>query len=494
MQPIFVLLILLILMAATAAAIAGVVIYKRKGRQGVKSMLAGEDRPIKQEKVPVEEEPQPNSDDAQLQTAQRTDLMALPEPPATVLSEAQVWKAQTPEPTGTEEAKHPLAKEAQECTRPSRHVATAGEETKQTVIDVIQPPTREETESPAKEPLQPPETEESRETKLPQTSEKPRKRRRVPPRDRGGRPRSYTQNREEVPAPTTVSYRPRPEIVCWKRERQWFIGVEAPDDLLENSDDLEIHQNGQSLSPDDYEETCWPLCSVGGQVTVKWKEKDASQSFTLTVDQEGYLLFKLSGQDLNKGRLVKSVSSGSYLVITPDTWERDETIAGPPPVAPEPVALDGYLAHFFELEKSTDTEIAFCTPEAVPISISSRAARFELIGEKVEDASEKMGPLFIKPPRIRAVVPNPQGWKGIKTIVVGEEGSGRGRWRTQFSPDPKHTDQDLPSEVLARKGGWYFLRFYNRNDDLVESLDFRFLSGLNRIEMPESSPLPSNDG
>lgn len=52
----------------------------------------------------------------------------------------------------------------------------------------------------------------------------------------------------------------------------------------------------------------------------------------------------------------------------------------------------------------------------------------------------------------------------------------------------------MPSEILAKRGGWFFLRFYDGNDELVESFDFRFLSGLHRVEIPGSFPLPHNDG
>jgi len=59
---------------------------------------------------------------------------------------------------------------------------------------------------------------------------------------------------------------------------------------------------------------------------------------------------------------------------------------------------------------------------------------------------------------------------------------------------PGQIEQDLPCELGARKGGWYFLRFYDTNDDLVESLDFRFLCALKEIRVYQPSPLPSESG
>ncbi|MEG3066463.1 hypothetical protein [Acetomicrobium sp.] len=76
----------------------------------------------------------------------------------------------------------------------------------------------------------------------------------------------------------------------------------------------------------------------------------------------------------------------------------------------------------------------------------------------------------------------------MRRVVVGV------KWRTQFSPDPDRVDQDLHSDILNKRGGWYFLRFYDGNDELVESLDFRFLFGLNQIKMPELSFFPPSSG
>ena len=49
----------------------------------------------------------------------------------------------------------------------------------------------------------------------------------------------------------------------------------------------------------------------------------------------------------------------------------------------------------------------------------------------------------------------------------------------------------MPREVAARKDGWYFLRFYDTNNDLVESLDFRLVSALREIKILQPSPFPS---
>lgn len=316
------------------------------------------------------------------------------------------------------------------------------------------------------------------------------KARNIEPIQRGGRPRSSSQdrqNRERTNAPPI----PKPEIICWKRERMWVPAVEVPEELLENPG-LTVRQNGSSLPQEASEEALWRLEGVAGKVTVRWNDDDAKET-AIELGQENYLLFKLSGPNLDQGRRVRSPSSGSYLVMAPDTWERDETLSGSPTVMPEHVSLDGYKAHFFDFEKDDNRKIAFRLPNDERVVIESKTPQFELVGNRIEDATEHMGPLFgERPPRIRAL--DAQAWNTVKTIVVGEEGRVKKRWRTSFSPDPSQTEQDLPPEVADRKGGWYFMRFYNSDDDLIESLDFRFLSALRGIKSPPPLYLPQEEG
>lgn len=179
-------------------------------------------------------------------------------------------------------------------------------------------------------------------------------------------------------------------------------------------------------------------------------------------------------------------------MVAPDNWARDDSTSGLPPVAPEPVSLTGYQAHFFILEKDGSTKIVFRTPEGDPVVIESKSPQFKLVGTQLK-VIEDMGLFFGGgPPRI--CVLQEQVWKGIKTIVVGEEGGGRGKWRLDFSPAPDQIEQPLPPEVAARRSGWYFLKFYDMNDNLIESLDFRFISALRDIKISQPRPLPLEGG
>lgn len=308
------------------------------------------------------------------------------------------------------------------------------------------------------------------------------------PVERGGKPRGTTKTSKKPPVQESKVTRLKPEIVCWNRERQWAAGVEVPEALV-GSSGLMVLQNGLPLTQDGYRDNCWPLKQVSGQALIHWKE----DQIVVTLGEEDYLLFKLSGQDQNQGRQVKFASHGSYLVIAPDDWERDQSLSGTAPVEPEPTSLPGYQAHFFNLGREGMNRIAFCTPEGRKLEVESTGPKFELVGKRLSDASEGTGPLFGEsPPKIG--VQEGWAWKNVATIVVGPEGTGRGRWRMEFTPQPERTEQNLPPEIPARRGGWYFTRFYNLEYDLVDSLDFRFVSALTEISMPPTQPLPSENG
>ncbi len=215
------------------------------------------------------------------------------------------------------------------------------------------------------------------------------------PEVRGGRPRIPTLESKEQVDRQSKLHQPKPEIVCWQRERRWILAVEAPEDLW-GKPELVVHQNASPLAPDEHE-GYWRLNQVCGQVTVHWIEDEAPQEAVITLGEENYLLFKLSGQE-KQGHRVKFPSSGSYLVMVPESWERDEKFSGSPPASPQPVSVEGCQGHFFDLEKGGDKRISFRTSEGKSVQVKLKAARFKLVGAQLDDASEGVGHLFGEKP------------------------------------------------------------------------------------------------
>jgi restriction system protein len=316
-----------------------------------------------------------------------------------------------------------------------------------------------------------------------------RPRLRIRPEKRGGRPRGPSLNVREEPPQRSSLGTARPELVCWKDGREWAVGVELPEELLWHGPATVI-QADNILSYDESND-CYRLISLNAEVIVQLGT-GGSSVITIPLQSNDLWLFKLNRRTLEFGRRVKHASGGLYLVVVPETWERDDERAGPPPICPEPVVIEGYRAHFFELTGSTTAKVAFKDRNKYPIVLNTGGPRFSLVGRAFPDSAEDVGPLFIgSPPRIAIVSGD---WVEVGTIVLGQEGRGRRRWRHSFEPVPGREIQELPTEVAHRKAGWYFLRFYDRQEELIDSLDFRFVAGLRDVRFSPAGPLPSANG
>lgn len=302
-----------------------------------------------------------------------------------------------------------------------------------------------------------------------------------------GRRRDPTGHPKIVQPLVTKSPPPKPELVCWNEEWNWVIGIEVPEELKI----ISVAQNEELLEHDDTDESRYRLKHVEGKVKVTWTEGE--KDISLAGPGRNYLIFKMRENWKDPGRLIRYSTAGYYLVIVPQEWERDEEVTGPASVAPESVQLAGYNAHFFYQERKSDTAIGFIAPDGERIQVESGGARFQLIGREIDDASEYMGPLFgEQPPPIQTL--DEKGWSDVGVIVVGEEGSGRNKWRMQFDPQVGVKEQKLPEEIANRRGGWYFVRIYDNDYNLLESMDFRFMIALEDICIKSSGCLPGPNG
>jgi membrane protein involved in colicin uptake len=313
------------------------------------------------------------------------------------------------------------------------------------------------------------------------------------PEGRGGRPRESDdeddQEKKEVlvKALREKTLTLRPEVVCWKAARKWFVGIELPEEYQEYAG-IAVTQNDTQIDQDDRGR--WILPQPSGIIQVSWDERGYPTDIRLN---KPYLVFRITGQRENQGCFVQYATFGLYLVLVPDQWHRDEEISGTAIYSPESISIAGYQAHYFLLDRGNDSKIGFRTSTDEVVIVPTHASRFELIGSLLSDAHEDVGPLFAgHPPKIKAM--DQKAWTGIKTIILGQEGSGRRRWRTHFAPEPDNIEQFFPTELNHRRGGWYFVRFYDAEDTLVESMDFRFTAALKEIVVTPHSSLPGPEG
>lgn len=300
------------------------------------------------------------------------------------------------------------------------------------------------------------------------------------------RPPERTETGIESPSIEPSKPRSRAEILCVQRGRQWFLLFEPPEEI--DTDISRVIQDGTVLERDQVRENCYLLVRPFGTIAIEAPQ----QNRTIDLANTGgdFALFKLIGKRGEcEGRRVRSVSVGAYLIVVPSTWQLEGDVRR----EAEPIAIKGWQAYYALFERTADTPIRFRTTRGIQ-TVKASQARFEFVGERINDASEYMGPLFgSKLPTVRAS--NLTDWSQVSMIVVGEEGRGQGTWRSAFKPAPDGTDLTLTPEQFAnRHGGWYFVRFYDCDDTLIESVDFRFASGLKNITNGNTCVFPGDEG
>jgi len=315
-----------------------------------------------------------------------------------------------------------------------------------------------------------------------------KKLRKIAPIFRGGRSRGLVVAGDNSSRDRGVCS-PKPEIICWNEGWSWVIGVEVPEGVETQS----VTQGGVLLECNVANENRYPLKQADSTVEITWS--GGRESISILEPEKNYFLFKMRNNWKEPGRLVRYSTAGYYLVITPPDWERDIDISGKASVNPESTQFECFKAHFFYQEKTEITAIGLITKDGKRVRVSSKTPRFKLVGNEICDAFEDKGPLFgEQPPRIQALNAL-KGWNDVGIIVVGEEGIGKNKWRDSFTPNVDVQEQTNLNELINGRSGWYFLRIYDKNNDLIESVDFRFLKNLWNIQIEgNASCLPGQAG
>lgn len=270
----------------------------------------------------------------------------------------------------------------------------------------------------------------------------------LPPINRGGQPRAIThfgRNAKQDP-PMCRSLREKSEILCERHGVLWRF-------MDENERELQ---------------------NFGWQNEINW--------------------FKLSGQNLNRGRLVKHATNGFYLLVVPSNWTciniESSCLESK---QPDQLATDLWHGYFSRIDHNKTIFPRFETSTGSEMICEWKRTHFIFEGNHINDAFSHLGPLFgLNPPMIKANLTS--DWHEIGTIVLGQEGTGRNKARWELFPQRTQQVQDLLPKHLVQRSGWYFLRFYDRDDNLLESFDFRFVANLTEIIYSRNLLIPSTDG
>lgn len=293
-----------------------------------------------------------------------------------------------------------------------------------------------------------------------------------PRRIRGRRDRSTSP---AAPPPTEkVARNPAPELICRKPpgSSHWEVAL-----LVASSEVATVTQNGDELANVKGDNGEWQLESFAGSLQVAVKD---GTSMTVSLVEEGPLVFKFRRDWSGDGRSVRHMTKGHFLLIAPSAWKR----TGRARVAPEACSDSGFLAHFF-FRDGNETGEEMGGFEGHDLALSGSV--FQLTENRVFDDSEE-GRLFGgEPPRMSVA-------QGVVWARIGEER--KNGWRGQnFKPA-----EQTVADVLNGRQGHFFLRVYDREGHLLDSGQFRYQSALQEIQVdgaaysPETLLLPPPSG
>lgn len=244
----------------------------------------------------------------------------------------------------------------------------------------------------------------------------------------------------------------RPELVCRKlpSSATWEIILTADDECQLTA----VHIGDQPLHITDRQ--C-RVPSLRGSLTLSFRDK---QKQVVPLFEGGPLIFKLKKDWAGEGRKIARVTSGHFIVIAPTTWER----SGHAPVEPDNCADPDFRSHYFYRDAAESDQHA---EGFLEWSDSLIATGLELTGHHIYDNSDD-GDLLV------GNAPNLKLSPSAEWARVGEEA--QHGWGQNFL-----VNQQSLSEVLDGKEGRFFLRVYDSDVRMLDSVAFRYLHNLDQI-------------
>ena len=255
---------------------------------------------------------------------------------------------------------------------------------------------------------------------------------------RGRQPKIQVTDREQSPSS-------RPELVCRRIPESACFEV-----LLTAGKEFQLataYLNGEPLIISNGQ--C-RIPSLDGCLTVTSQD---GEEHSVQLFEGKPLIFKLPNNWNGEGRKISGITNGHFIFIVPKSWQR----TGRAPVEAEGCVDLAFQAHYFYRDATASDESVYGFREWNDSSTTS----IELTGRCIFDDSDE-SELFIG---------NPPDLKSSANIVwarVGEEYANG--WGMNFQPN-----QQPLSEILTGREGRFFLRIYDTNTRMLDSIEFRYL-------------------
>ena len=286
-----------------------------------------------------------------------------------------------------------------------------------------------------------------------------------------------------------------PEIICWKIDELWNIGIKFSGNMVTSST-IRVIQNNVRLKKHEINDTYWNIKSLSS-LFVQWQENNEISFKQIEFNKKRSdvsLIFKLIDENLTFGRFVSYPTTGNYVVIVPEDWERIEQDSGDSILAPQLTSLERYVGHYCNFDAEKNKSLVFKKRDGTMIAIDAGKSRFFLKGNQVMDADDGAVPLFGE--KLPTIIDQQSSWDDIGTIVVTEQCKDGLEWL--LTPQPGKSGQDLnlfnDLEIAKSSSSHFLVNIYNQYDDLIESMDFRYVEGLKRVKVFEPPTFPGPDG
>ena len=280
--------------------------------------------------------------------------------------------------------------------------------------------------------------------------------RNAPTKKREPRPISGKRGRQSGNSPPATPRPPsfRPELMCRKDSgtATWEVFLSAD----EQCPTAGVHVEGKALNVTGGQ--CH-VPSLKGRLTASSQD---GKDHDVPLFEGEPLIFKLRKNWSGEGRRISRITNGHFIVVAPNSWKRK----GRAPVEPDRCADPGFSAHYFHRDASSSNGVVDGFREW---GDSLGVTVIKLAGKQVFDNSND-GPLFV------GDYPTLESSPEIEWARVGEE-TERG-WGQNFRPRERSLQ-----EVLAGREGRFFLRVYDSAITLRDSVAFRYVHDLTRIEI-----------
>ncbi len=323
-----------------------------------------------------------------------------------------------------------------------------------------------------------------------------KRRKRIRPPKIGGR-RGKRDEREPADGREAQTKRhtgPRFGLVCFVRERTWYLGVQVgtTDVQDEESGACRVLQDGRSLCQRPGKPHVFLLQDLHSPVQVCAGDGKPRQ-FELPGPTQ-VLVFRLDRRG-TFGRRVLRISSGWHLLVVDRRWTPVPTGEQTSVLLAEPTSIEGYVGYVIHVGE--EFRFHFLDEGGERVRVPIGGSKFELHGCLLRDAYPDAGPLYVgEIPRLRLRRGSGLTWENVGWIVVGEEGRGKKARTPNLEMPPEPIEGGEVPLRLPESGepGWFFVRVYDQQGQLIESHDFRYARDLYSIELSPEDALPSEQG